>query len=149
MHEYNYDLVVIGAGPGGYVAAIRASQLGLKSAVIEKDKLGGVCLNIGCIPSKSLIHQASKFHALKDFERAGIKMDRTGFDYSKVHAKSRRAADKLSKGIQFLLKKIKLMLFLAKQKFKKSIPLNFQMEKSLQANISSLQLALIKNHSWI
>ena len=105
---YDYDLVVIGAGPGGYVAAIRASQLGMKAAVIEKDKPGGVCLNIGCIPSKALIHQAEVFHSIKDLEGLGVKVDASAFDYGQVFKKSRKAADMLSKGVSFLLKKNKV-----------------------------------------
>ncbi len=103
--NYDYDLVVIGAGPGGYVAAIRASQLGMKAAIIEKDKPGGVCLNIGCIPSKALIHQAELFRSLKELEAIGVKADINGFDYQKVFKKSRKAADMLSKGVSYLLKK--------------------------------------------
>lgn len=106
----NFDLIVIGSGPGGYVAAIRASQLGLKTAVIEKGKPGGVCLNIGCIPSKALIHQAEMFTSLEDMEAVGVKVDRSGFDYSKVFKKSRKTADTLSKGISFLLNKNKIEL---------------------------------------
>jgi len=105
MGNYDYDLVVIGAGPGGYVGAIRASQLGMKVAVVEKDKPGGVCLNVGCIPSKALIHQAQIFSESKSLEKMGVKIDRSGFDYSKVFKKSRVTAQKLSKGVQFLLKK--------------------------------------------
>ena len=104
---YDYDIVIIGAGPGGYVAAIRASQLGLRSCVVERDKPGGVCLNIGCIPSKALIHQADMFRSLKDLENYGVRVDRSTFDYSKVFQKSRKAADTLSKGVNFLLKKIR------------------------------------------
>ncbi len=103
--EYEFDVLVIGSGPGGYVAAIRASQLKLKAAVVERDKVGGVCLNIGCIPSKALIHQAEIFSHIKDLEAMGLKIDRSGFDYSTVFRKSRTAADRLSKGVQFLLKK--------------------------------------------
>ncbi len=103
--NHDYDLVVIGAGPGGYVAAIRASQLGMKSAVIEKDRPGGVCLNIGCIPSKAIIHQAELFRSIKDLEALGVKADTGGFAYQKVFKKSRKAADMLSKGVDFLLKK--------------------------------------------
>lgn len=103
--SYDYDLVVIGSGPGGYVSAIRATQLGMKAAVIEKDKPGGVCLNIGCIPSKALIHQAEIFRYGADLEAMGVGVDRAGLDYSKVFKKSRNAAQRLSKGVQALLKK--------------------------------------------
>ena len=105
MSEINTDLAILGAGPGGYVAAIRAAQLGLKVTIIEKDKLGGVCLNIGCIPSKALIHQAEVFRHAAEAESLGIKLDMSGFDYSRVFKKSRSAADRLSKGVGFLMKK--------------------------------------------
>ncbi len=108
MANYDYDLLVIGAGPGGYVAAIRASQLGLKSAVVEKEAPGGVCLNWGCIPSKALIHQAEMVHSLADMQKIGVGVDVSTLDYSKVHEKSRVAANKLSKGVQGLLKKNKI-----------------------------------------
>ena len=109
----NYDLLIVGAGPGGYVAAIRAAQLGLKTAVIEKDKPGGVCLNVGCIPSKALIHQAEIFNSIKGLSDMGIKVDQQAFDYKKVYEKSRTAADQLSKGVQFLLKKNEVELIQA------------------------------------
>lgn len=105
MAELSYDLTVIGSGPGGYVAAIRASQLGLSVAIIEKDKPGGVCLNVGCIPSKALIHQAEIFESGKKLAEMGVSIDWKSFDYSKVHQKSRDAAQTLSRGVQFLLKK--------------------------------------------
>lgn len=101
----SYDLVVLGAGPGGYVAAIRASQLGLKTAVVERDKPGGVCLNVGCIPSKALIEQARIFQDARVLAEVGVKVDTSGFDYRKVFQKSRAAASQLSKGVQYLLKK--------------------------------------------
>ncbi len=107
---YDYDLIVLGAGPGGYVGAIRASQLGLKTAVVEKDKLGGVCLNVGCIPSKALIHLAEGFSSLQEWEKMGIQINRQGFDYSKVFKKSRDAAERLSKGVRFLLEKNKVTI---------------------------------------
>jgi dihydrolipoamide dehydrogenase len=105
MASFDYDVAVLGAGPGGYVAAIRAAQLGLKTAVIEKDKPGGVCLNIGCIPSKALIHQAEVYRSIHELEGFGVSCDTKNFDYSKVFQKSRKAADTLSKGVGFLLKK--------------------------------------------
>ncbi len=103
--SFDYDVVIIGAGPGGYVAAIRAAQLKLTVAVIEKDKPGGVCLNVGCIPSKALIHQADIFQSTKLLEQMGIAVNGDSFDYAKVYAASRKAADTLSKGVAFLLKK--------------------------------------------
>jgi dihydrolipoamide dehydrogenase len=103
--EYEYDLCILGAGPGGYVGAIRAAQLGMKAAVVEKDKAGGVCLNMGCIPSKALIRQAEIFSDSTELEEMGVTLDRSGFDYAKVQEKSRAAADTLSKGVAYLLKK--------------------------------------------
>ncbi len=102
---FDYDVGILGAGPGGYVAAIRAAQLGLRAAVIEKEKPGGVCLNMGCIPSKALIHHAALFSSSFELEGIGISVDRTAFDYSKVFEASRKVADTLSKGVAYLLKK--------------------------------------------
>ncbi len=104
----DYDLVVIGSGPGGYVGAIRATQLGLKVAVVERDHPGGVCLNIGCIPSKALIHQAGLFAGIEDLEAMGLAVDQSRLDYGAVFRKSRAAADRLSKGVQGLLAKNKV-----------------------------------------
>lgn len=115
MESKQYDFVVIGAGPGGYVAAIRAAQLGLSAAVVEKDLVGGVCLNIGCIPSKSLIHSAQLFAQGKALlEKTGAKVDLSNFDYSLVWKASRLAADRLSKGVNFLLRKNKVDLIKGK-----------------------------------
>ena len=108
--NFDYDLVVIGSGPGGYVAGIRAAQLGMKVACVEKDKPGGVCLNIGCIPSKALIHQAELFRGAAGLEAMGVTVDRGTLDYSKVYQASRQAADTLSKGVEFLFKKNKIDL---------------------------------------
>ena len=105
-----YDIAVIGAGPGGYVAGIRAAQLGLKACVIERDKPGGVCLNWGCIPSKNLIHQADEYRALAHMEAVGVKVDRSGLDYGKVQKGSRTVAGTLSGGITDLLRKNKVPL---------------------------------------
>lgn len=101
----DYDIAFIGAGPAGYVGAIRARQLGLRTLVVEREKVGGVCLNVGCIPSKALIEKATAFRTLAEMEAFGVSVDRVGFDYSKVQAASRAAADRLSKGVDFLLKK--------------------------------------------
>src|SRR5690554_838242 len=95
--QYEYDVLILGAGPGGYVAAIRASQLGMKAGIIERDKPGGVCLNVGCIPSKALIHQAEIFRSISPLEELGLQVNRDGFDYTRVYAKSREAANTLSR----------------------------------------------------
>ena len=100
-----YDLVVIGAGPGGYVAAIRAAQLGLKTAVVEKDRPGGVCLNWGCIPSKAILTSAELYEAVKEGEQYGVKVQGLSCDYPQVIKRSREVAERLAKGVEFLLKK--------------------------------------------
>ena len=101
-----FDVVVVGAGPGGYVAAIRASQLGLKAAIIDKQWLGGVCLNVGCIPSKSLLHNADLAHTLiTKASEYGISFDNLALDYSAAFKRSRQASQRLTKGVAFLMKK--------------------------------------------
>lgn len=105
----NYDIIVIGSGPGGYVAAIRAAQLGFKTAIIEKENLGGICLNWGCIPTKALLKSAHVFNYLKKAEDFGInKVENPGFDFTKVIQRSRGVAQKMSGGIAFLMKKNKI-----------------------------------------
>jgi|TARA_B110000240_G_scaffold129142_1_gene143476 dihydrolipoamide dehydrogenase len=103
-----YDVIVLGSGPGGYVTAIRASQLGLKTAIIEKESLGGVCLNWGCIPTKALLKSAQVFDYLKHAEDYGLSVKQYDKDFTKVVARSRNIADGMSKGVQFLLKKNKI-----------------------------------------
>jgi dihydrolipoamide dehydrogenase len=104
----NYDLIVIGTGPGGYVAAIRAAQLGLKTAVVEKESLGGVCLNWGCIPTKALLKSAQVFEYLNHASEYGIKVNGAAVDFDAMIKRSRGVADGMSKGIQFLMKKNKI-----------------------------------------
>ncbi|MCS6819748.1 MAG: dihydrolipoyl dehydrogenase [Chitinophagales bacterium] len=103
-----YDLIVIGSGPGGYVAAIRASQLGMKVAVVEKESLGGVCLNWGCIPTKALLKSAQVFEYLKHASDYGITVTEAKPDFKAMIQRSRKVADGMSKGIQFLFKKNKI-----------------------------------------
>ncbi|MGB1451429.1 MAG: FAD-dependent oxidoreductase, partial [Marinirhabdus sp.] len=103
-----YDIIVIGSGPGGYVTAIRASQLGFKTAVIEKEKLGGVCLNWGCIPTKALLKSAQVFDYLNHAEAYGLTVKEAGKDFAKVIERSRNVANGMSKGVQFLMKKNKI-----------------------------------------
>lgn len=104
----NYDLIVIGTGPGGYVAAIRAAQLGMKVAVIEREELGGICLNWGCIPTKALLKSANVFEYLSHATDYGIKVQGAEADFGAMVKRSRGVADGMSKGIQFLLKKNKV-----------------------------------------
>ncbi len=103
-----YDIIVLGSGPGGYVTAIRASQLGFKTAVIEKENLGGVCLNWGCIPTKALLKSAQVFDYLKHAEDYGLTVKEADKDFGKVIERSRGVADGMSKGVQFLMKKNKI-----------------------------------------
>jgi dihydrolipoamide dehydrogenase len=104
----NFDLIVIGSGPGGYVAAIRASQLGLNTAIIERESLGGICLNWGCIPTKALLKSAQVFEYLQHSEDYGIKVEKGSADFGAVIKRSRGVAEGMSKGVQFLMKKNKI-----------------------------------------
>src|SRR3954471_13477966 len=104
----DFDVLVLGAGPGGYVAAIRASQLGLKVGVVEKKYWGGVCLNVGCIPSKALLRNAELAHILEhEKDKFGITGDAT-MDFKPTHARSREVSDSIVKGVRFLMKKNKI-----------------------------------------
>ena len=104
----SYDLIVLGSGPGGYVTAIRGSQLGLKTAIIEKESLGGVCLNWGCIPTKALLKSAQVFEYLKKADQYGLSANKIDKDFSSVVKRSRSVADGMSKGVNFLMKKNKI-----------------------------------------
>lgn len=103
-----YDILVLGSGPGGYVAAIRAAQLGMKVAVIERENLGGICLNWGCIPTKALLKSAQVYEYLKHVDQYGLKAEAIDKDFSAVVARSRGVAEAMSKGVAFLLKKNKI-----------------------------------------
>ena len=103
-----YDVIVIGSGPGGYVAAIRAGQLGMKAAVVERSELGGVCLNWGCIPTKALLKNADVLHLIENAASFGIDIKDFSVNWKKVIKRSRDVSRRLSKGIEFLLKKNKI-----------------------------------------
>ena len=103
-----YDLIILGSGPGGYVAAIRASQLGLKVAIVERENLGGICLNWGCIPTKALLRSAEVFHQMKHADAYGLTAGTPGFDLAKVVARSRGVAKQLNQGVTGLMKKNKI-----------------------------------------
>ncbi|MBI3286696.1 MAG: FAD-dependent oxidoreductase, partial [Chloroflexi bacterium] len=102
----DYDLAIVGGGPGGYVAAIRAAQLGMKTALVERDKLGGICLNWGCIPTKALLRNAELASLLRNnAQEFGISFDNLHIDYLPAMKRSRKVANRLSKGVEFLMKK--------------------------------------------
>ncbi len=108
MADKTFDLVVVGGGPGGYTAAIRAAQLGMRTGIVENDKLGGICLNWGCIPTKALLKNAEILQTFKKAEEWGITYDNLKFDFSKIIKRSRGVADKISKGVEYLMKKNKI-----------------------------------------
>ena len=110
MADGSFDVVVLGSGPGGYVAAIRAAQLGLKAAIIEREHLGGICLNWGCIPTKALLRTAELYHAMQRADDFGLKVEKVSFDLEKVVKRSRAVASQLSAGVKFLMKKHKIMV---------------------------------------
>jgi dihydrolipoamide dehydrogenase len=118
MAAKSYDLVVVGSGPGGYVAAIRASQLGMKTAIIERESLGGVCLNWGCIPTKALLRTAEVYTNMKHAEAYGLKAENISFDIEAVVKRSRNVAGQLSGGIGFLMKKNKIDVIMGTAKLK-------------------------------
>ena len=105
------DVVVIGGGPGGYVAAIRAAGLGLKTALVEKEHLGGICLNWGCIPTKSLLKSAELLEKIRHAEDVGINVEKASFDIQKIVERARDVSSKLVGGIKGLLKKNKVTVF--------------------------------------
>ena len=117
MAERQYDVTVIGGGPGGYVAAIRAAQLGFKVGLVERDKLGGVCLNWGCIPSKALLKSAELYSKFKESEEYGITAKELSYDFGKIIHRSRDIADRQSKGVEYLMKKNKVEVVFGEAKF--------------------------------
>ena len=108
MSEQEFDLIVVGGGPGGYVAAIRAAQLGMKTACVEREHLGGICLNWGCIPTKALLRSAEVYHTLQHLDEYGLSADNIGFDAAKVVQRSRNVSKQLTGGVAHLLKKNKV-----------------------------------------
>lgn len=120
MVDHNVDVAVIGAGPGGYVAAIRAAQLGMKTVIVEREHLGGVCLNWGCIPTKALLRTAEVYTNMKHAAEFGLKADNVGFDLDAVVKRSRNVAGKLSSGIGFLMKKNKIEVVMGEARLERA-----------------------------
>ncbi|ADX68335.1 dihydrolipoyl dehydrogenase [Weeksella virosa] len=134
----NYDIIIIGSGPGGYVAAIRGSQLGKKVAIVEKAELGGICLNWGCIPTKALLKSAQVYKYLNNAQDFGINVpENIGFEFPNVVQRSRGVADRMSKGVQFLMKKNKIDIIKGEAKVlpgKKVLVTNENEAKEYQAD---------------
>ena len=110
--DLSFDVVVIGAGPVGYVAAIRSAQLGLKTAIIEKEHIGGICLNWGCIPTKAMLRSAEIFHLMHRANEFGLSADKISFDLQSVIKRSRGISQQLNQGVKHLLKKNKVKAFI-------------------------------------
>ena len=111
MADTTFDIIVVGGGPGGYVAAIRAAQLGMKAAVVEREHLGGICLNWGCIPTKALLRSAEVYHLMKHADEFGLSAENVAYDAKKIVERSRKVAARLSNGVKFLLNKNKVRVF--------------------------------------
>ena len=108
MAETRFDIIIIGSGPGGYVTAIRAAQLGMKTAIVEREYLGGICLNWGCIPTKALLRSAEIFHYMQNAKAYGLTAEKVGYDPSAVVKRSRAVSKRLNDGVGFLMKKNKV-----------------------------------------
>lgn len=138
-----FDVVVLGAGPGGYVAAIRASQLGKKVAIVEADKLGGVCLNKGCIPTKALLKSAHSVHEIHDMKGLGINVELKGLDAGVAVKRANTIAENMSKGVAFLMKKNKIEVINGKGAFKtaKSLEVTMADGKKEEINFTNAIIA--------
>ena len=138
----DFDLVIIGSGPGGYVAAIRGAQLGLKVAIIEKEALGGICLNWGCIPTKSFLRSAEVLKIIKGSEKYGIKSKLEDIDIREVVKRSRSIAKKLSSGVEYLLKKNKVVIFDGEASFKTSKSIMITSKNNVVKEISCKNICI-------
>ena len=123
-----FDLVVLGAGPGGYVAAIRASQLGLNVAIVEREHLGGICLNWGCIPTKAMLRSAEVYHLAERAKEFGLSAQKVSFDLSKIVARSRKISSQLNQGVGYLLKKNKVTVFSGEAKLLESSTIGIKID---------------------
>src|SRR6201997_2363085 len=111
MPETNFDLIVLGGGPGGYVAAIRAAQLDMKTAVVEREHMGGICLNWGCIPTKALLRTSEVYSLIKHADAYGLSVKDVSYDAKKIVERSRKIAKQLSNGVSMLMRKNKITVF--------------------------------------
>src|SRR4026209_2085843 len=143
MADTNFDVLIIGSGPGGYVTAIRSAQLGFKTALVERDRLGGICLNWGCIPTKALLKNAEMLHLFRKSEEFGISHDNLRFDFSKIIQRSRGVADKSEKGVAFLMKKNNVTTFMGSAKLGgKGVVEIYDANQTLKETISASRILL-------
>jgi dihydrolipoamide dehydrogenase len=140
MAAQNFDVIVIGAGPGGYVAAIRASQLGQKVAIVEREHLGGICLNWGCIPTKALLRSAEVFHLMHRAKEFGLKVEGASFDLDAVVARSRGVAKQLSGGIGHLMNTNKVTVFMGAATLPKAGVVSVKTDKGVEEPVSYTHL---------
>lgn len=138
----SFDVIVIGSGPGGYIAAIRASQLGLKTAIVEYDKMGGVCLNRGCIPTKAVLKSAHSVHEIADFKDLGINVDLKGLDGAQAVKRAKGISDKISKGVEYLMKKNKIEVFNGKGTLKSKSLVEVKSDKGHTDTIEGKKIIL-------
>ncbi|WP_110482810.1 dihydrolipoyl dehydrogenase [Candidatus Karelsulcia muelleri] len=138
----SFDLIIIGSGPGGYVAAIRAAQLGLKTAIVEKENLGGVCLNWGCIPTKSLLKSANIFNSFKQASQYGIIINNIKFDFKKIISRSRILSEKMNKGVLSLLKKNNIKIIYGKAKLLKKNIVNVKDKFGNETQYNALNIII-------
>ena len=137
-----YDVIVLGSGPGGYVTAIRASQLGFKTAVVEKESLGGVCLNWGCIPTKALLKSAQVFDYLKHASDYGLTVKEYDKDFDAVINRSRNVAEGMSKGVQFLMKKNKIDVISGYGTLKRGKKISVKAEDGSESELSAQHIII-------
>ena len=142
MQETNFDLAVIGSGPGGYVSAIRAAQLGKKVLIIEENELGGICLNWGCIPTKSLLRSSELFLHLNEINKYGLAIEKHTFDINKIVKRSRDSADTLSRGISFLLKKNNIVIIKGKAKLTSSGQIDVSIKNDAKKIINATNIII-------
>ena len=145
----NFDIVVIGSGPGGYVAAIRAAQLGLKTAIVEKAELGGICLNWGCIPTKALLKSANVFEYINHAADYGINVKEASVDFKGMISRSRGVADGMSKGIQFLMKKNKIEVIFGEAKIAPNKKIKVPLQAGSVQEISSKTIIISRSSTII
>ncbi|MCG8508959.1 MAG: FAD-dependent oxidoreductase, partial [Rhodospirillales bacterium] len=142
MAETSFDVVVIGGGPGGYVAAIRAAQLGMKTAVVEREHLGGICLNWGCIPTKALLRSSDIYHSMQHAAAFGLSAEKVGFDLPAVIKRSRAVAKQLNSGVGHLLKKNKVTVFDGAAKLAGSGKVSVSKDGKAVANLTGKHIIL-------